>query len=82
MKNTLLARVAPTGAAVAAAIAITTMCAPAASAAERDPDVGTLEPGGTFSLLLENDGAAGTDQRYTNGFELSYLSSASEGDRG
>lgn len=40
------------------------------------------EPGGTFSLLLENDAVARTDRHYTNGFELSYLSAASEGETG
>lgn len=40
-----------------------------------------LDPGGTFSLLLENDAVADTDHRYTNGFELSYLSAASDSGR-
>jgi lipid A 3-O-deacylase len=56
------------------ALAVSFALATSAFAAER-------EPGGTVSLLLENDGAAGTDQHYTNGFELSYLSSASDSGR-
>lgn len=32
------------------------------------------EPAGTFNLLIENDVFTGTDQHYTNGLRLSYLS--------
>lgn len=32
------------------------------------------DPGGTYNLLIENDVFTGTDQHYTNGLRLSYLS--------
>jgi lipid A 3-O-deacylase len=41
-----------------------------------------VEPAGSFTLLVENDAFTGTDQHYTNGLRLSYLSGQDDvGDR-
>lgn len=58
----------PGGLAVALAVS-------SATAAGTDPTP-ARKPGGTLSLVVENDVFAETDQHYTNGIRLSYLTAA------